>query len=1188
MQFEYSPYTVFLMLGALISAGVSVYAWARRNTPSAPALAALAAAIAEWSFCYALEIAGADLATKLLWGKLAYIGIATVPIFWFIFALNHANQARRLSHPYMLALAIIPTITIILALTTERHGLLWKEFFISDQGSFSVLGVIRGVWFIPHFLYSYLWLLTATVIVLRSIGKRQGFYRGQTTVLVIGVLIPLLGNLVYLLNFSRLDLTPFGFMLTTVALSWGIYGFRLIDLSPLARDTVLEEMQDGIIVLDDQNRVADINPAAQHLINQTAAKVIGKTAQEVFAPWPHLTERFANRSEALEEICLSEAQEEHWYELRLSPLYNQRRKQIGRVITIRNITDRKQAEASNRSFLDDMKALQLLHLELSEIDELETLYIKMIALSQQRLGWDRMGLFLVDETAHQLMGTYGISLQGEVRNERYYHEDITDDHWSLEILNAPNHAILWDAAPLYDNAEVVGTGWKVGATLWNGHRAVGYLVCDNLLSRKNKRPYEVELISLLGNTLGHLIERKRAEERIRQLSRAVEASPASIVITNASGAIEYVNPKFTQVTGYSLDEARGQNPRILKSDLTPVEVYRQLWDTITRGEEWRGEICNRKKDGELYWEFGSISPIANEAGQVTHYIAVKEDITAQRSAREQLQRQNEYLSVLHQITLDLLNRRNVEDLLQAVVERACVLLDAPYGEIMLKDGDYLVVRAFTKNQPYLLGDRVDRSTAQLSWKAHDTRQPVILEDYWAWKGHRDIYDGDPLHAIADFPVIAGDECIGILALGRSRPDYPFAPEQIQTAVHFAELAALVLDNANLYDSALREIEERKKTEALLQDSEARFRQIVENAGDAIYRADVRGRFVYANPTFLRWLGFSEGSEVIGKYFYEVVAPEWRTRAGRFYLHQFARQEKSTYFELPVCRTDGQEIWVGQNVQIIQDGEQVIGFQAVARDITALKRAQEALSLARDQALEASRLKSQLLAKVSHELRTPLGGILGYAELLHTQTFGPLNDSQKQAAGQIVDSTNYLNTMVNELLDQAQIEARTMFLRSERFSPAALLQKVTARIGVLAHNKGLAFDTLISPDLPQELWGDERRLQQILINLAGNAVKFTKAGQVSIHLTRVDGTHWAMKVADTGMGIPAEAHRLIFEPFRQVDNAITRENRGTGLGLSITQQLVELMGGQISLHSEVGQGSTFTVLLPILKEPEKKP
>jgi signal transduction histidine kinase len=177
-------------------------------------------------------------------------------------------------------------------------------------------------------------------------------------------------------------------------------------------------------------------------------------------------------------------------------------------------------------------------------------------------------------------------------------------------------------------------------------------------------------------------------------------------------------------------------------------------------------------------------------------------------------------------------------------------------------------------------------------------------------------------------------------------------------------------------------------------------------------------------------------------------------------------------------------------------------------------------------------------------------------------------------------------MINELLDEAQIEARTVILRLEPFSPASILKKVESSMAVLARNKGLGFTASLAPDVPEMLIGDEHRLQQILINLTGNAIKFTKAGQVDVSIYRPNPSHWAIKVSDTGAGISQEAQSYIFEPFRQVDNSITRENRGTGLGLSITKQLVELMDGQITVHSEVDMGSVFTVLLPIVDRLEK--
>jgi PAS domain S-box-containing protein len=381
---------------------------------------------------------------------------------------------------------------------------------------------------------------------------------------------------------------------------------------------------------------------------------------------------------------------------------------------------------------------------------------------------------------------------------------------------------------------------------------------------------------------------------------------------------------------------------------------------------------------------------------------------------------------------------------------------------------------------------------------------------------------------------------------------------------------------------MRDITARKLAEEKLYESETRFRQIVENASDLIYRTDLNGYFTYANPSALHAMGFKDEQEVLGKFYLDLTTPEARHKLKRTYQHQFASRTKNSYHEFPAIAADGSERWFGQNVQLIQEGDEIVGFQALARDITAVKQAQQALRIARDQALEASRAKSQLLSKVSHELRTPLGGILGYAELLQGNTFGELNDGQLKASMEIVESANYLSGMVNELLDEAQMSSNTATLLMRKFSPFELLQQAASGMDIVAEKRGLQFSTKIDPSMPHELYGDDRRIRQIITNLIGNAIKFTREGSVHVHVSHPDPDHWKIEVTDSGIGIPRDAQSYIFEPFRQADVAVTHDNRGVGLGLSITKQLVELMRGQITVTSEVGKGSTFTVLLPIAK------
>ena len=249
------------------------------------------------------------------------------------------------------------------------------------------------------------------------------------------------------------------------------------------------------------------------------------------------------------------------------------------------------------------------------------------------------------------------------------------------------------------------------------------------------------------------------------------------------------------------------------------------------------------------------------------------------------------------------------------------------------------------------------------------------------------------------------------------------------------------------------------------------------------------------------------------------------------------------------------------------------------------QAETEMKRARDEAVEASKFKTRLLAMISHELRTPLGSILGYSEMLMVGVYGDLSEEQVNITEKVVASTQYLSSLISDLLAQAKLEAGQLKLKYALFSPHDLLEECMAKIGVIAERKGLSLTSQVDPEMPPLLFGDEDRLLQILINLVGNGIKYTESGGVEVALNVPDDSHWVIKVSDTGPGIPVEQQDKIFEPFQQVDSTITRKKIGTGLGLSIVKEFVILMNGTVSLESQPGQGTVFTVTLPIIGDPE---
>ncbi len=247
----------------------------------------------------------------------------------------------------------------------------------------------------------------------------------------------------------------------------------------------------------------------------------------------------------------------------------------------------------------------------------------------------------------------------------------------------------------------------------------------------------------------------------------------------------------------------------------------------------------------------------------------------------------------------------------------------------------------------------------------------------------------------------------------------------------------------------------------------------------------------------------------------------------------------------------------------------------------LQQANEQLTRAYQKLQELDRLKSRFLSIVSHELRTPLNAILGFTEIMRSGNYGMITSRQDAALERIATNDKRLLDLVNDLLDQARIEAGQISLHIEPFTIQDLVDDLESTMRILVETKKLFLKVHASPAVPAVLEGDRRRLYQILVNLVNNAMKFTEKGGISIHFYCPDTDYWAFDVTDTGPGIPKEAQTSIFEPFWQADTSSTREHTGFGLGLSIVKQLATLMGGSVSVVSELGAGSTFTVKIPIV-------
>jgi PAS domain S-box-containing protein len=454
-------------------------------------------------------------------------------------------------------------------------------------------------------------------------------------------------------------------------------------------------------------------------------------------------------------------------------------------------------------------------------------------------------------------------------------------------------------------------------------------------------------------------------------------------------------------------------------------------------------------------------------------------------------------------------------------------------------------------------------------------------------------------AVVGLPLKSAGEVVGVLGVA-CPPDSPrqFDRGEVELLDRFAQLASIALDNARLYTAMQRELSQRQQAVEALQESEQRYRRLIELSPEMI-AVHSEGRFVYINPAGLKLLGAKSLEELVDQPILDIVHPDYRELVSLRVRKMQEEGAQVNLLEEKYLRLDGQIIDVEVTATpITYAGKPAV--QTVVRDVTQRKQTETELQRAKEAAEAANRAKSQFLANMSHELRTPLNAIIGYSSLLHEEAeeAGPaefIPDLKK-----IYTAATHLLQIINDVLDLSKLEAGQLELHQESFDLGMLVSNVVTTIKPLVEQKGNTLE-VHCPDHLGALYADQVRLRQVLLYLFSNAVKFTENGVITLTVERIkdeggrmkkEGENFILhpsdfilfKVSDTGIGITPNQIDHIFQAFVQADVSTTRKYGGAGLGLVISQRLCQMMGGEITVQSEPGRGSTFTVRLPVVVAP----
>ncbi len=731
---------------------------------------------------------------------------------------------------------------------------------------------------------------------------------------------------------------------------------------------------------------------------------------------------------------------------------------------------------------------------------------------------------------------------------------------------------------------------------------------------------------------------------------------AIVSVADATGRITYINDKFCEISGYSRAELLGQNHRIVKSGEHPHGFYDDMWRTIASGQVWQGEVCNRRKDGGLYWVESTITPFLDDHGLPYQYVSMRTDITHIKAAEQSLAASADRLNATLESTQDgilavgpqgevLFMNRHFRELwnmpetmegrggsdgellahaMQQLVDPSGFMerVEALYRSedvsddlIELADG-----RIFERHSQPLRGqgrvvgrvwsfhDITERRRAEQAAEAAKERlrrgQMYANIGTWEWNiVTGDLYWTERIAPLFGYPLGDLETSYGNF-LAAVHPDdrqavtdavaacvERDAPYEIEHRVVWPDgTVRWLLERGAVQRDAtgkplnmigvVQDIDDRKRAELALAERE---RQLLEAQGLASignWTANVlTGELVWSDQIY-RIFGHEPGSFVPSvAAFHAAVHPDDQEliRESERRAEQTGRHDVTHR----IVRPDGSVRHVHELAQAETDASgRLVRMTGTVQDVTERVAFEQALVAAREAADRANQAKSEFLSSMSHELRTPLNAILGFGQLMELDETLPAD--QQDNVHEIIKAGRHLLDLINEVLDLAKVESGRIDLSMEAVELQPLVEECRMLLQPLAEQRGIGIQ--IADATGYRLRTDRTRLKQVLLNLLSNAVKYNRDnGRVTLEVQLQAPTVLRLAVRDTGRGIPADRLQELFQPFNRL-GADRSDIEGTGIGLTITRRIVELMGGEVGVESEVGVGSVFWIDLPLLEAP----
>ena len=926
MNLQTALYLVSLLIAPLLTFAVGLYVWRHRTLAGATAFAWMLFATAWWGVSYVFQLfSGPDLATQVEWNKWRQFGVVSVTPLLLTFVLHYTGRVKQFVRLFYVALWLPALMILCLAFTNERHGLYWTSLKLGQSGPFTVLLIERGWINLLNVVYLNLLGLVAAFLLFRwALQHKRRIYRLQAIMVILSILASWVGNILFVTGTVSLELTSFTFALSGLGLTWAIFRYRLFRLAPVARDRVIEEMRDGMIVLDVRDRVVDINPAAAHMIGVSVSQAIGQGALEIFSLWPHLIERFRDVLDAREEIVVGEGEARRRYEIFFSPLSDRQDHYAGRVIILRALDNvpasplrltaeeippqRPRSEGSTE--LDQTTQVEFGLAKRVPWMWLVEYFLVPIQTDLEIPPGADLGWYLVLERCFTLMMRLGAFLLPVVTLLS-----------RSEFANSPRSylAFLTIEACLWVLALARGLPFNV--------RVNGFLFIF----------YALGLVETA--TFGYSAE-SFTFFMILVVSAALLTGRKGWWTVLSASLLTLIFFGWQIEQGHFIPLAMAPDVQLPSSLLRPFPLLSLFimgaaglsFAIITLGENLRRAWQLEAQAANLLKQERDLLDQRVRA----RTIELETEVSERKQAEEALKKQSYRLSILNAITHHGLESTDFRAMLQTFADQLGVLFDADGAFITLWDEAHQQpnpAAAYGTMRENYLNLQIHPGETTLTASVLKTGRTLVVEDVFnsPYVSPR-IAARFPSRSLLGLPLIAGNQKLGAVIISFHEP-HSFTLDDLAYGEQASSQIALAVARMQLLDSLQNELVERRRVEGALRASEERFRSIYESVEDVIYETDYYGQITGISPSVENQSGYKP-EELIGRSvmdFYEF--PE-------DYIAQDSAMEAQgavNDFEIRLKKKNGDLVTVSVTAHIVFDENgQPVKTEGILRNITERK------------------------------------------------------------------------------------------------------------------------------------------------------------------------------------------------------------------------------------------------------------